>query len=195
MGGSWERLAHVELGSTGDTLSSGTFTAKDNLMVQINTLDNGNQNPKMQFNGDTGTNYSYRYSSNGGSDSTQTGQTGIYHFADDNGDKVIFCNISNKLNKEKLIISSSAFSVTGAGNYPNWVENVAKWANTSAQITSISCGNEFAGDFAAGSYITVWGASDDVVNDTTQNSTIFEENDTGKHQIWNSTTSAWVEVG
>ncbi len=30
---SWERLAHVELSSAGDTIDSGTFTAKENLVV------------------------------------------------------------------------------------------------------------------------------------------------------------------
>ena len=30
---------------------------------------------------------------------------------------------------------------------------------------------------------------------TVPNGSVAEETDTGKHQIWNSTTSAWVEVG
>ena len=153
----WELLDSTTLSGAADTITVSSFTEKKHLRVQIHTLDDGNQNPKMTFNSDTGSNYAYRYSSNGGADATSTSQTGIYHLADGTGNKDIVCYIINEASKEKLIISTSAFSVAGAGNYPNWVENVAKWANTSNQITTITLSNEFAGDFATGSVVTVYG--------------------------------------
>jgi len=104
-------------------------------------------------------------------------------------------NITNISNKEKLVISDQVASeATGAGNAPRRSEAVTKWTNTSAQITSIQLINNASGDFAVGSYITVLGASGDVVNDTTPDSSIFEESDTGKHYIWNATSNSWTEI-
>ena len=203
------RLAHVELSSAGDTISSGTFTAKENLKVKIHTIDDGNQNPKMRFNGSSASDYAYRYSINGGSGSTSTSQNGIYHFADDNGNKSIVCNITNISNKEKLILSHSLFGATGSGTAPYRAENVAKWTNTSDSITSITLVNEFAGDFGVGSYMTVWGASDDVVSDekdsltNVEAGTRYEEVDTRKIYrwvdttpvSWSATNQTWTQTG
>ena len=41
--------------------------------------------------------------------------------------------------------------------------------------------------------ITSAASTDNAV--TVPNGSVAEETDTGKHRIWNSTTSAWVEVG
>ena len=37
MVGTWQRLAHVELTSSANEINSGTFTAKENLLVQFFT--------------------------------------------------------------------------------------------------------------------------------------------------------------
>ena len=197
MGGSWERLAHVELSSAGD-LDSGTFTAKENLKVTINSLGNGAVNNRMRFNGSSSSDYTFRVSGNGGSGSSSTSQTGIpigngNTQSPDNAFDVV--NITNIASKEKLVIGHTITDEgTGSGNAPQRNEVVGKWTNTSAQITRIQLVNTGSGNFSAGSYMTVWGASDDVANDTTQNSTIFEENDTGKHYIWNATSDSWTEI-
>ena len=57
MPASWERLASVTLSSTGDTLSSGTFTAKEHLRVTFITIPSGNANPRVRLNNDSGNNY------------------------------------------------------------------------------------------------------------------------------------------
>ena len=71
----WERLAHVALSGSGDVLDSGTFTAKKNMRVIIQTIaTGGNIKENITFNSDTGNNYSRRRSNDGASDSTDTSQ-------------------------------------------------------------------------------------------------------------------------
>ena len=61
--------------------------------------------------------------------------------------------------REKLLIYHDVWqNSTGASNIPDRTETVAKWANTSDQITSIQLLNDKAGDFASGSFIRIWGA-------------------------------------
>jgi hypothetical protein len=206
MGGSWERLAHVELGSDGATLDSGTFTAKKNLKVimSYSGATNGSADAILRVgNGtvDSDYNYSDRKSLNGGSDSTTVSQSSFYNsfcWAGYAGvDKWHFTtiDISNIADKEKLAFGYCIRTGDGAGNLPSRVEVVGKWANSSVQINRIvltGSGGSSNQNYASGSYITVWGASEDVVNDTTQNSTFFSESDTGKDYIWNG--SEWTEV-
>jgi hypothetical protein len=50
------------------------------------------------------------------------------------------------------------YGASGSGTAPNRIEGVAKWANTSSQITSIEWDQRDAGDYAAGAELRVWGA-------------------------------------
>ena len=56
--------------------------------------------------------------------------------------------------------------------------------------------DQYTGDFASGSELIVWGSdsSNGIANPNLQDGTLFEETDTNKHYIWNSSTSTWTEV-
>jgi len=189
MAGTWIRLAHVALSSTGDTIDSGTFTAKKNLRVKAYTKG-ANTELQFRFNSDSGSNYASRRSGDGGSDSTFTSQTQSKVNATGGAsttETYMTADITNISDKEKLVISHQVASeATGAGTAPRRSEGVTKWANTSAQITSIQIINNASGDFAAGSYITVFGASADTVTDekttltNVPTNTRYEETDTRK---------------
>ena len=197
MAGTWIRLAHVALSSAATSIDSGTFTANENLKVIVHTTGTDTET-QLRFNGDSGSNYASRRSGDGGSDSTFTSQTQTKLNATGDGlNTYLKLDITNIADKEKLIISEMvAVDATGSSNAPRRSESVSKWVNTSAQITSIQVINHYGGGatFAAGSYITVFGASGDVTSDTTDDGSIFEESDTGKHYIWNATSDSWTEV-
>ena len=201
MAGTWERLAHVELSSNGN-LSTGTFTAKDNLKVVVWFKPTSANTSGMVMNNDTNYNYSNRRSKNGGSDETRTSSdslAGIQLNGNYNEGDWSFATsyITNIATKEKLAINEFMTQNTaGAGTAPERVESVGKWTNTSDQITEIDItdGAGSALTLTTGSYITVFGASDDVANDTTPDGSIFEETDTGKHYVWNATSDSWTEI-
>ena len=157
----WQELASVN--ASGDTLDTGTFTAKKYLWVQcyIDT-SGGNVNNLLRFNGDTSGTYASRQSSNGGTDGTSINQSFI-----DWGQTTLlsgftrFYNafIINNASNEKLMISHKIDSNTaGAANAPDRLEIVGKWANTSNQITRISANNTSGGDFGSNTILKVWGA-------------------------------------
>ena len=166
----WERLAHVELSSSGDTLDTGTFTAKKNMKVIIHTIASGTINHAVRYNDDSGSNYAYRRNLDGGSDSAEGSQTSdpsISSSSLDVGNTYAVGNITNKSDKEKLTIWETIFqNAAGAGNAPRRREGVTKWANTSSQITRITITNSESGSYDTGSYITVLGAKEAATSDT-----------------------------
>ena len=157
----WEELASVELSSAGTVLSSGTFTAKKYLWVQA-FIDSSGGNVNDAFrcgNGsvDTGTNYSYRFSTNGGSDSTSTSQNDIGDFSNISNGQFINMFIINNASNEKLITCHINEGKTGAGTAPTRLELVGKWANTSDQINIVEWRNPASTNYSTKSIIKVWG--------------------------------------
>jgi len=187
MAGTWMRLAHVALSGAGDTIDSGTFTAKEKLKVIIHGKASSDISFKVRFNGAT-SNYAFRSSLNGGSDGTDTSEGYINIGTSFTGTADIFgiMSITNKSDKEKLVISECMATQSGAGNAPERKEVIGKWAETSNQITSITVHNSGSGSYDTGSYITVFGASGDVVSDekttltNVETGTRYEETDTRK---------------
>jgi len=158
----WEELASVTLGGDASEISSGTISAKKYLCVQVYLKTASNSNDVLvQFNNDTGSNYAHRNSNIFNSDTTGTSQSNA-RLIDRNGtsDKGRFVNffvINNSAN-EKLIISHGVEEETsGASNPPTSAETVAKWTNTSSQITEIDCFTE-TGNLRSGAIMKVWGS-------------------------------------
>ena len=170
MASSWERLVSVTLGSTGDTLSSGTFTAKKHLHVECYSEATGGaiqSNIRFNGTGSSDNDYVYRHSGNGGSDATRVSRNDIEPYQAANiatgTSQYVVLDIINIDGQEKLITGNTTKQNTaGAGTAPDRREFVGKYVTTSGQITSIQFVNNGgdSGDFSTNSTVTVWGADD-----------------------------------
>ena len=156
--GGWVELGRTTLGSAGDPINVSGLADKRYLMVLFDARQSGYITTDFRFNSDSGTNYSTRYSANGGADVTATSQNYLAIVSNGNNwDKFNVSYIANKSDKEKLLISHNIFTATGAGNAPERSENVGKWANTSNAISAIQGYNRGVGDYASGSEVVVLG--------------------------------------
>ena len=158
----WEELASVTTTGAGTSISSGTFTAKKYLWIQA-FIPAANHNFNLQFNGDTGSNYAKRRSEIGGADSTSTSQDRmtIGSYGSTSSDFYNIFMVNNSANEKLAIIHNVNRNTAGAGNAPYRSEFVGKWANTSAQITSVNVLQQSggSGSFDTGSILKVWGSN------------------------------------
>jgi len=156
----WEELASVDLsGGASSSLDSGTISAKKYLWVQILMEQTADSNYPLRFNSDSGSNYAYRYRTDGGTEFPHTSQTGM-NLRSSTANLPVFVNmfIVNNSAQEKLIIEHDVKSNTaGAGNAPLRTEQAGKWANTSAQITSIQL-HSGSGNLNTNTIMKVWGS-------------------------------------
>ena len=156
----WEELASADLsGGAADDISSGTFTAKKYLWVQcFMEQDTSSITGNVTFNSDTGSNYSRRRSSNGATDSTGTSESSIDVRGGETKNRFENMFIINNSAQEKLVIGNMVVTTAGVGTAPDRTEYVAKWANTSNQITSINFNNIDPGNYGTKTTIKVWGS-------------------------------------
>src|SRR6185312_1691440 len=74
----YQELGRTTLGGTATSMSVSSFSARKYLrLVIIGLYSATNLNPALQFNTDTGTNYAWRRSDNGGADTTSTSDSKI----------------------------------------------------------------------------------------------------------------------
>lgn len=141
---------------TADSIEVSGMTAKNNLWVELTKVADGAASIGFTFNSDTGSNYTWRRSVDGGADSAKTSRAFII------GEEKTTTShsthwISNEDGEEKLMISQFVAEIgSGATSIPSREEFVGKWTNTS-QITTITCTNQVGGDLAEGTEMTVYG--------------------------------------
>ena len=160
----WEELASVNATGSSLNLSSGTFTAKKYLWVQV--YNGGTPSPdvlNLTFNNDTGANYARRFSINGGADETHGSENNIGNITSGgNTNDTSLTNmfiINNSANEKLIIAHDTSNKAAGAANAPDRAEWACKWANTSSQITEIDIdASATAGNHPATSMIKVWGS-------------------------------------
>ena len=159
----WEELVNTTQSSASTTFSSGTFTAKKYLWIQawIETASASAYGIRLGNSSiDTGSNYAYRLSANGASDSTGTSQTNI-NTNTAAYDTKTFVNlfVINNTSNEKLIIGHTVgFNAAGATSAPNRVEWTGKWANTSNQADEFAFFNVQSQNIQTTSKMVIWGA-------------------------------------
>jgi hypothetical protein len=159
--GGWVELGRTTLGSSGDSIDVSSLADKRYYMLLRNGLaTGGNINFSTQFNGDSGSNYASRWSSNGGSDSTGGSRTShvnsIPNAAVPIFDVAYFVNLSAN-EKLWMIPQGVTGSASGASSAPQRRESVSKWTNTSNPVSSIETNNTEAGSYNTGSEVVVLG--------------------------------------
>lgn len=159
----WEELDTVTKSGSSTRFDSNTFTSKKYLWCQALVKSSGNTNITLQVGNstiDTGNNYSYRRSADGGADTTGTSTNGanLSPSSVSVNQYLNFFIINNSAN-EKLIQGWKVSQGTaGAGTAPNRVEFTEKWANTSNQIDIIGMITS-TNNFTTGSEMRIWGSN------------------------------------
>ena len=169
--GGWKEVARTTLGSAGDDLNVSSIPDKRYYMVLSDFQDSGNIQPALRLGNsslDSSANYGERWSTDGGSEVTQSN---TYHvqWVDVTGKtKPIFGvnYIANKSSQGKLGISHIMNNGgNGADNAPARQESVFKWTGTSV-MDILGYNNLGNGDLASGSEVVVLGYDPDDTHTT-----------------------------
>jgi len=193
----WIKAGSTTLASAGDTLTVSGMTANKFNTVLAHHLETGTSiNSDYRVGNstvDTGTNYSRRVSTDGGTDSTSTSRdiiTSVYANINDSAFVVgYFVNIATE---EKLFIFfGMGNDATGSSTAPERRELVAKWANTSDQVDICQTLNDQAGSYDTDSNHSVLG-SDGTESLNVQDGAIYHDTDTNKEYVLNNNT--WTEL-
>lgn len=153
----WEFLGRTTLGGVADVITV-SFTARKYLHVIIFTMDTGGTTRQLvTFNNDSAANYAIN-TIDGVVITPTTGTTSINTLSNIAAPGFTHMDIVNVATIEKLASTYTVGrSTAGAANAPTNKFVVAKWVNTSVQISRIDVTNNGSGDFAAGSEVIVLG--------------------------------------
>lgn len=194
--GGWVELARTTLGSASSTITVSSLPDKRYYKILTSiTGQASNSDVSMRLNGDTGSNYARRFSTNGGSDITGTVTSLPYHYTDAAKTTPIFAMayLANKSDKEKLSISHGVRETGVTAGTPSRFESVGKWANTSSAVNEIQVLG--SSNFNSGSECVVlgWDPADTHTNnfweelasvDVTTGTTIDTGSFTSKKYLW-----------
>jgi hypothetical protein len=194
----WGKAGSKTLDSTDDAISVTAMSANDTFQSMSHIITSSTFGVYDRYNDvSSGNLYHGRYETNGTTDQLFNANA-IYSMLDNSGGTGMsagdYFNVSYTLNvptEEKLVIGSSNMaSGTGAGTAPKRNQYVAKFANTSDQITSVSKTNVSAGDYLTDSNLTVLGSDMTTTVGKPTNVQVgsrFEETDTRKMYHYNLT--------
>lgn len=160
--GGWKEVGRTTLGSTTSSIDVTSLPDKRYYMILGDYNRTAGSITRINYNNDTGSNYSYRRNMNGGSDGTTISNGNIETSGVDGSPMFTVGYIANKSNKEKLMQQHQVTREgTGASSVPFRYELVGKWSNTSDAITSIKS-TASANSYNSGSEVVVlgWDPSD-----------------------------------
>ena len=158
--GGWKEVGRTIFGGGGSSISVTGIADKRYYMILNDTVQAGAGDHYLQFNTDTGSNYSGRRSANGAADTTATSTSEFEANDQTNGSGNLGVSYwSNLATKEKLGLGHFVSgSTAGAGNAPYRSEFTMKWANTSNAISSYQ--HKGNSNFNSGSEVVVLGWDD-----------------------------------
>jgi hypothetical protein len=181
------------------TLTTSTFTATTFNFIAVHAFHAGAANPLFRVGNttiDSGSNYAFRRSYDGGAENLATSQTELQMSGVGATQDTFYVLYSvNIAAEEKLFIANQIRqNSAGAGNAPHRRELVGKWVDTSNQFDIVQAVAS-TGDISNDSNITVLGdTGQTAVTAKIQDGLIFEETDTNKHYIYTASTDTWTEI-
>lgn len=135
----WIKLADVSLSAATATLDSGIILPKEHLKIYVYISSfSANDDGALQFNSDTGNNYAYAVSKDGGVTAKDANQDRIFFtgvFPVVRGEYMTF-EIFNIADSKKLMTGQGQRFSDGAA-ISNIIEQHGVWNNTSDSITSV----------------------------------------------------------
>lgn len=162
----WEKLCSNSATANSQSVSCSSFTARKFLHIEVAIVQNTSGTSGvngLRFNSDSGTNYAWRASTNGGGDATSASATecrlfGNNAYAVNNGgvQHLDIVNVSS-LRKIGYGLATSGMD-TGSATIPGRVESNCKWDNTSAQITTVTLSVvSGTSGFTSNTQLSIWG--------------------------------------
>tara|TARA_R110002051_G_scaffold1294_1_gene7236 strand:+ start:486 stop:1577 length:1092 start_codon:yes stop_codon:yes gene_type:complete len=159
--GGWIELGRTTLGGSAATMAVSGLADKKYYMVLINSICSGLVFHNIQFNSDTGNNYAYRYSDNGGGDGTLAPNTStLFGSGGSTTQSFSVGYIANLTGQEKLVAANGMNqSSAGSGTAPARRETVGKWVPVTASdvIDEFVLANGAGGNLDTGSEVVVLG--------------------------------------
>lgn len=154
----WEELGRTTLGSAGDTITLSSLPGRKYLKIFCMLLQAGAIDSALRFNNDSGANYAWNISTDGGANSKTASSTFVPGQTSATANQFLCFEITNLAGQAKQVIGNVMNDgAVGAGTAPVRREVVSKWHNTSAQISRIDVINAMGGDYAIGSELVVLG--------------------------------------
>jgi len=157
----YQELKRVRLTAAADTITVSNIPARRYLKVIFTGIATGGTlDTTVVFNGDTDANYARHRNVNGtwGTDTSASNIAWESGATDSGQVQSTWMEVTNIATQEKSYRMEN-ISQDAAGGATNivFVYGLGKWANTSAQISSITWTNAGSGDFAIGSEMIVLG--------------------------------------
>jgi hypothetical protein len=147
------------LGGSADVMTISDLTATKFNVILGHKLATTSTDFNITYDNNTATDYTSRYSDNGGADGTQINAAKTIHTGSGTIDEFVVGYIINIASEEKLSISFGMGGATGAGTAPARREAVGKVDTTtnSGQFTRIDVTNAGAGDYLTSSNVSMLG--------------------------------------
>ncbi len=160
----WEFLGSTSLGANATSLGPLTIAARKHIMIIAHVVGySGGSIAGFQFNGDTANNYSSSIS-DGVTAPTNTTNTNYIRVAETNitGPRFVKAVVRNVASTVKKLLGQGQSNSDAAGTAPTLNNIAGIWANTAAQITTVTLWSGNAGiNLLAGTEFAVWGRDDD----------------------------------
>ena len=171
----WKLVDRTSLSSAADDVHVASLANKRYYMTLTHLLDNGSAiDAYFRFNDDTNNNYYNRQMQRGGADSTNS-TDGMTLTGGNASDIFGVQYISNKADKQKLMINPATFYGNGAvsNTAPDKHETAGLWNESSNAINKITVHNYSAGSYDTNSEVVVLG---------------YDPTDTGTNDFWTEIT-------